>query len=251
MSQEVKIQPRAVEITKKILGGLWWLALIALAMLMINVIGAKMQGRVPEIFGHSVLRIISGSMEDTIPEGSYILVKRVDPEEVRIDDIITFYSSDSAIYGLPNTHRVVEEPIRVGDSIEFVTCGDANNGVKDKVTAKGENLIGVYVTTLDGLTAFATALDKGGMIVLIFALEAVIMAMAVSSFVRARRQKKEEEEKEKMGESKLTPEEIERILGENPEILREFEEKTGISLSPAVAEQGDGERTSSEEAPTV
>ena len=173
-------------IIKKTLGILWWVVLISLALLMFSIIGAKFRGEVPMIFGHSVMRIVSGSMETDIPEGSYILIKKVDPYEVEENDVITFYSSDYAIYGLPNTHRVVEPPIIGDNGIEFLTRGDANPA-NDKVTAKGDDLIGRYVKNLDGLTAFASALEGGGMMILMFVLEAFIFAMAAWMFVKAKK----------------------------------------------------------------
>ena len=102
---------------------------------------SKIRGEIPYFFGYSVMNIVSGSMEDTIPEGSYILIKKVDATEVRNGDIICFYSDDPAIKGYPNTHKVVEDPIYGENGIEFVTKGDANPR-KDDYTAKGDKLIG-------------------------------------------------------------------------------------------------------------
>ena len=173
-------------VIKKTLGALWWVLIIGLSILMFSIIGAKMRGEVPKVFGHSVMKIVSGSMETEIPEGSYILIKEIDPAEVKEGDVITFFSSDYAIYGLPNTHRVVEPPIVTDGGIEFVTRGDANP-TNDKVTARGDRLIGIYVRRLDGLTEFASALDGGGMMVLMLVLEAFIFAMAAWMFVKAKK----------------------------------------------------------------
>ena len=192
---------KRAQIIKKTLGVLWWGVLISLAALMFSIIGAKFRGEIPMIFGHSIMKIVSGSMETEIPEGSYILIKKVDPSEVEKNDVITFFSSDYAIYGLPNTHRVVEPPIIGDNGIEFVTRGDANP-VNDKVTAKGEDLIGIYVKRLDGLTAFAKALEGGGMMVLMLVLEAFIFAMAAMMFIKTKRaQLAKENEKEKEDET--------------------------------------------------
>ena len=191
-------------VIKKTLGALWWVLLIGLAILMFSIIGAKMRGEVPKVFGHSVMKIVSGSMETEIPEGSYILIKEIDPAEVKEGDVITFFSSDYAIYGLPNTHRVVEPPIVTDGGIEFVTRGDANP-TNDKVTASGDRLIGIFVRRLDGLTEFASALDGGGMMILMLVLEAFIFAMAAWMFVKAK--------KNAQGE----PDEGEKILKEETE----------------------------------
>ena len=228
-SNKCKSNAEVTKTVKKVFGALWWIVLALLAGMMFNIIGAKMQGKVPQIFGYSVVNIISGSMEDTIPEGSYILVKKVSPEEVNIEDIICFYSSDPSISGLPNTHRVVKDPIITETGIEFVTKGDANNG-EDKYTAKGEKLIGRYVKTMDELGAFVSMLNGGGFNVLFIILEVMIVAMVVSTFLRVLKEAKEGNAKnENNGEQKLSQEEIEKMIGDNPELVKEIEEKLGMS----------------------
>ena len=165
---------------------------------MFSILGAKMRGEVPFVANHSIMRIVSGSMESEIPEGSYILIKKIDPEQIKKGDVITFYSTDYMIYGLPNTHRVVEEPILTEDGYEFVTRGDANP-VNDKVTAKGDMLIGIYVKRLDGVTKFSEALEGGGMMILILVLEVLIFAMAAFMFVKAKRRGAEDAEGDQEG----------------------------------------------------
>ena len=226
---ESKIKPS--EIVKRIIGALWWIALAALAVMMFNIMGAKMQGKVPKVFGYAVVNIISGSMEDTIPEGSYILVKEVAPEEVRQGDIICFYSTDPTISGIPNTHRVVAEPIITDDGIEFVTKGDANTG-EDKYNAHGDKLIGRYVRQMDLLGDLVSMLDGGGLNVLFIALEVMIVAMVVSTFLRARKEANEADEKKAGGEQTLSEEEIKKMIGENPELVREIEESLALSSVP-------------------
>ena len=165
-------------IVRRVLSVTWWIALILLAVLMVSIFVAKIRGEVPRVFGYSVLNIVTGSMEDEIPSGSYILVKNVDPEDIKRDDIICFYSSDPAIYGMPNTHRVVEDPIVTDSGIEFVTRGDAN-AKNDDYTAKGDNLIGVYVKTMDGLTRFSGFLSGRAMPIIIISLLTLTVAMTV------------------------------------------------------------------------
>lgn len=154
---------------KIVASAVWWCVLAIVVALLVNVIGAKMSGKVPSVFGYSVLNIVSGSMEDEIPSGSYILVKKTDPGEIEKGDVICFYSTDPKIYGLPNTHRVVEEPIVTENGIEFVTKGDANP-INDKQTAKGDRIVGVYVKRLDGLTAFSDSLGQGTLVIVIICL---------------------------------------------------------------------------------
>ncbi len=159
---------KKAKIIKRVCSVLWWLLVAMLVALLVTVLSAKMQGKVPSLFGYSVMQVITGSMEDTIPTGSYILVKQTAPEDVKIEDIISFYSEERVIYGLPNTHRV-KDIVQGDEGLEFVTRGDANPK-NDDVNAKEAKLIGVYVTTLDALVAFNLFLNNGGMIWMIVAL---------------------------------------------------------------------------------
>ena len=239
MNSELKKDHDKVKIIKKCISALWWIALALISAMMFSIIGAKMQGKVPQVLGYSVVKIVSGSMEDTIPENSYILVKATSPEKIKRDDVICFYSSDSSILGIPNTHRVVADPIVTDTGIEFVTRGDANV-LDDKYTAKGENLVGRYVRTMDGLGAFVDMLDGGGMNVLFVGLEALILALAVGNFLGARKRAKAAAEEDKKEEPTLSQEEIEKMIGENPELVKEIEAKLGLSSKPS---ESDNENT--------
>lgn len=154
------------EIVKKTLSALWWVAVALVAFLMVSVLSAKIKGEVPSVFGYSVLNIVSGSMEPEIEEGTYILVKNEGPENIKKGQIICFYSEDPDIYGHPNTHRVVEEPIVTESGYEFVTRGDAN-GKDDEVTAKGDRIIGVYVKELGFLSKLSESLGGNTMFIII------------------------------------------------------------------------------------
>ena len=181
---------KTVKAIKRTVSAVWWIVLVLLVVLLVNIFGAKLTGNVPRVFGYSVMNIVSGSMEEEIPKGSYILIKKVSPEEIEKDDIICFYSTDAKIYGMPNTHRVVEEPIVTDSGIEFITKGDANP-INDTETAKGDRLIGVYVKTLDGLTAFANALSGNILIIVILCLQICIITMAVYAFALVKKNKSE------------------------------------------------------------
>jgi len=70
-------------------------------------------------FSSSVI-MSAGSMEPAVPVGSIIFVKTVDPDDVKVGDIIAFQRSDSRIL-----HRVIDKIVE-NDSFYFRTKGDAN-----------------------------------------------------------------------------------------------------------------------------
>lgn len=179
-------------VIKRTAAVLWWCATIAVAILIIGIIGAKLRGEVPRFFGLSVVNIVSGSMEDTIPEGTYILLCKTDPEKIEVDDIICFYSDDPAIKGYPNTHRVLEI-VNGENGLEFVTQGDANPQ-PDPVTAKADKLIGRHVTNLDGMTRFVASLEGNGMLVFMAIMACLCMVFMVTPmFLKSSEQKQEQE----------------------------------------------------------
>ncbi|MBQ7625125.1 MAG: signal peptidase I [Clostridia bacterium] len=118
-------------------------AIIVLAVIMLVTVLFTKPGQAPSIMGFSIFRVLSGSMEPTIPVNSMIMVKKVDPEAVKVGDVITFYSTDPSLNGAINTHRVIEITEESGE-LAFVTQGDANV-VKDDYLTLSRNLIGKVI----------------------------------------------------------------------------------------------------------
>lgn len=173
--------------TKKIIGKTlsvaWWSVFIALFALIIGIISAKAKGEVPSVFGYSVVKVITPSMGEKIPVGTYVIIREVDPADVNEEDIICFYSDDPSIKGLPNLHRVVR-PIQVGDKYEYITKGDGNAS-EDSVTAKSDKLIGKYVKSMDLLTSIANDENSQGMMTFVAVLFVLSLGMIVAVAVIA------------------------------------------------------------------
>ncbi len=176
------IGKRVKKTLKTVMAFFWWIAVLALVFLLVSVIGAKLKGEVPKVFGYSVLRIVSGSMEPEILTGEYIITKEIAPEDVKVGDVISFYSEERAIYGMPNTHRV-EEIIYGENGIEFVTKGDANL-TNDTVNAKGDKLIGFYIGKPRIISALVGALNGSGMFILLIGLQIATFTIITVSFVK-------------------------------------------------------------------
>lgn len=78
------------------------------------------------LFGYSLFRVVTGSMEPTIPVGSLLICKQIGMEGVQVGDIICFRAQDSAIFGQMMTHRVINILSAPDGSLLFETRGDAN-----------------------------------------------------------------------------------------------------------------------------
>ena len=116
---------------------------IAAAVFVLLVVLITAPGKPPSIMGYTVLRITTGSMAPTYDIDTMIVVKKTEPSQIREGDVITFYSTDPALEGSLNTHRVVSIS-QEGDGYVYVTKGD-NNNVVDAYDVPSGNLLGKVV----------------------------------------------------------------------------------------------------------
>lgn len=106
----------------------------AIAGLVAGVVAALV---LPLAFGARPYTVLSGSMVPAIAAGDMVVAERIEAREARIGDVVTF--ADPNTDGKLITHRV--GGIRhVGNRIEFVTKGDANETVELWDTAAGGDL---------------------------------------------------------------------------------------------------------------
>jgi signal peptidase I len=105
-------------------------------LMLLVVIAAAAPLTIPNFLGYDVYNVVSGSMEPTVPIGSIIYVKEIDPSEIESGDIIAFRGGDSIIM-----HRVVTNKVVEGT---FVTKGDANEG-EDMNDVPYDHLVGIVV----------------------------------------------------------------------------------------------------------
>ena len=59
------------------------------------------------VFGYSIFRVVTGSMEPTIPVNSVLVCKKTDASQIEVGDVICFKSKERSHYGVIVTHRVV------------------------------------------------------------------------------------------------------------------------------------------------
>lgn len=120
------------------------LIIIAAVGVLIIVLMTK-PGETPSIGGYMALRVTTGSMAPTYEVDTLIVVKKTDPSKVKEGDVISFYSSDPALNGAVNTHRVVAVKQENGH-YTYQTKGDGNNAV-DPYEADGDYLLGTVVAS--------------------------------------------------------------------------------------------------------
>lgn len=119
--------------------------IIVAALIILMVVLMTKPGSTPNIGGYMALRVMTGSMAPTYAMDTLIIVRQTDPSIIKEGDVISFYSSDPALDGAVNTHRVVSVE-KVGDGYRFITKGDANN-VVDQYDVDSRYLLGKVVAS--------------------------------------------------------------------------------------------------------
>jgi signal peptidase I len=82
---------------------------------------------VPTFFGFQSFAVLSGSMEPAIGTGDVVVVRKIAPLDAKIGDVVTFRSPESPSRLV--THRATSIET-TGETVTFVTKGDANTGVE-------------------------------------------------------------------------------------------------------------------------
>lgn len=137
-------QTQKKSIKKKIRNTVITVALILAVLLCLYIaIQVMTTGRV-SIFGFSMFRVVTGSMEPQIPVGSLLLCQDTEIDAVEVDDIVCFYSQEGQLQGKVITHRVTYILTGADGQLLLETKGDAN-AVADVQYVTAENLIGKVI----------------------------------------------------------------------------------------------------------
>lgn len=128
---------------------------------------------VVKLLGWSMFSIDSGSMSPQYPVNTVVIVQSIEPEEVRVGDVITYVLNED---GVLVTHRVAGI-----DSVNrtFATKGDANNS-EDAIPVLWDNMVGKVCLGIPALgkpMRFLTAEENRPVVI------TVIAALFVFSFV--------------------------------------------------------------------
>lgn len=98
---------RAARLVKNII---CWILILILAITMVIFLTTRIQGNTPTVFGYTIFRISTGSMEPELMIGDVIFDKVVDDEtEIAVGDVITF-EGGSQFDGKLVTHKVIKAP---------------------------------------------------------------------------------------------------------------------------------------------
>ena len=136
------------------------LLVLAVAFCLYTVIQVLSNGYV-NIGGFMMFRVVTGSMEPSIPVGALLLTKETTIDQIYLNDIVCFHTQEAAIWGKIVTHRVVGF-VKEGGQILLETKGDANL-VADTYLVSAQHLVGKVIwhtgdeSILAGIFSFFTS----------------------------------------------------------------------------------------------
>lgn len=96
---------------------------------------------VPSIGGTMPLIVLTDSMYPEIKSGDIIICKKIDPKDIEVDDVISFYDPEGNGTSVV-THKVVKV-IEEDGKLSFRTKG-INNNTEDRLDVPAENVIAEY-----------------------------------------------------------------------------------------------------------
>ncbi len=143
---------KVLAVFKKIADVFCWLILGILIVVVVVAFVFHMKGDIPNLFGYSICRVSSPSMEPELMVGDVILGKEVeDKTAIRVGDVITFKGSGEYA-GMFITHKVIVAPEKEDGKLMLQTQGVANDTPDAPIDA--ETVKSVVVTTLPIMRGF-------------------------------------------------------------------------------------------------
>ena len=133
------------------------LLVLAVALCLYTVIQVLSNGYV-NIGGFMMFRVVTGSMEPTIPVGALLITKQVEIESIQMNDIVCFRTQVSEIWGKIVTHRVVGIWQSEAGQVLLETKGDANL-VADGYFVDRMNFVGKVIWHTGDGSVFAKILS--------------------------------------------------------------------------------------------
>lgn len=191
-----------------------WALVAILAVTLVIFVTTRMNGETPSIFGYTVQRVSSGSMEPTLEVGDVILSKRVDDvDSIKIDDIITFKGDENYDNNFV-THRVIVAPYSEGGVKRLQTKGDANEIADSPILA--EDVFSIYVGKLAFLNWLYNLFFTPWGLIIFIAVLLILFFDEIINIIRIMTGRYDEEEEETIGEimERIQREDNEKKLAE-------------------------------------
>lgn len=181
--ENVKIAKKVIEI----------IAIILIYNIILIAISSANQMNVINIFGYKSYIIKTNSMEPTIKINDVVITKKVEKQDLKIGDVITFLKKGEVI-----THRITQ----IEDNSKYTTKGD-NNNIEDTFKIDYQDIEGKHILTIPYLGAIVRALDNKIVFLIITLIILIFMFITIINQEKRenRREKKKIEDRKRKNEN--------------------------------------------------
>lgn len=222
---EKEIIPEGSKAAQIAQGILKWFSIIVMVIatgILSYVMICTARGELVDFFGNSFLRVVTGSMEPTILTGDYIIIDKDAVDDLKKDDIITFYSEEQGVAGLLVTHRIID----IDEKGDYITKGDANQ-IADELHVRKDQIVGKYKKKARFLRWTGSFADKRKLLLVVvvipFLIASIYEMYSVGKLWKQVAQERKEESRQEL-EERLKREAIEEYLKNMGESRSEDEE---------------------------
>ena len=175
----------------------WCVRLALLAFMLLVVAAITVVVVLPRATNGAALTVLTGSMTPTIPVGSAVIIRPVDPQTLKVGDVATYQVKPGEDVYI--THRIIK--IQQSDTgLSFIFKGDANRG-RDLSPVSSKQIRGQVWFHVPYLGGIRDALHgKGGISLVAMILLAGYALTQVSGGLRERRRSGSDEDGESSSE---------------------------------------------------
>lgn len=121
---------------------------------------SKDKDKVPSVFGIKPFMVLSGSMETEIKVGDLILTRVIDPDTLKVGDVIAFRDEEGTV----TTHRIIDL-VEEDNKTYYITKGD-NNNTQDKNLVEKKDVEGLYIGRIPGVGSIMKSLSDPTVIII-------------------------------------------------------------------------------------
>ena len=174
---------KAFKVVKIIVNVLCWILIAVLVVAMIMTLNARFTGSEPSIFGYSIYRVSSSSMEPELNVGDVILSKNIDdPMTLKVGDVVT-YRGRGDMSGKLITHKIIVAPTEEDGKIMLQTQGVANEIPDNPIEA--QRLVSVMITKLSFMNVFYDAFYSPWGLLIVIGLILIIFIDELIVFIKS------------------------------------------------------------------
>lgn len=224
---------KALNLIKNIF--VWLMVALAVCMMIFTVVSVNTFDRSDRsLFGLKMFIVLSDSMSKTdFDAGDLVLVKEVDPKELKEGDIIAYTSQNTSNYGETVTHKIRRLTTDANGAPGFITYGTTTD-TDDETVVTYPYVLGKYKSHIPKVGKFFMFLKTtpGYIVCILIPFLVLILIQGLNCIRLFRRYKYEQEQEMKEEREKIAEE-----RAENQKVMEEL-----LALKAQLAQQNESSK---------